>query len=239
MSPFRRLVPPLIAGAALIAAACSDAVAPTRSTIESGLPTVAAFGVPLAFSKKANGPVETSAQIVVFKIFPHAGTAKIGGFTLIYPDNAVCDPGNSGYGPNEWKKPCSTLKHPITIRGKMWVDENGVSVADFSPDIRFNPSANVYLGTIIPQIIGSDASDDVLRRTYSIGWSTRQGNTRYFFDDGAGDPDLITRFGRTTNGRANGWAQRRVEHFTGYWVREGIWCDDASLFNDPLCLLGP
>lgn len=239
MSPTRRLAPLLIASAAVIAAACSDAVAPTRSTTEPGVSTVAAPGGSPAYAKHANNGAEAGAQTIVFKIFPQRGTAKIGGFTLIYPDRAVCDPGKSGYGPNEWKKDCAPLRGAITIRGKVWV-EDGKTLVDFSPDIRFDPSKTVYLATIIPNIVGRPLSE-VLLENWRIGFWTRQGNDRTFFDDGSGDLDLATIFGTSATDptRANGWAKRRVYHFSGYFVREGIWCDPDAGFLDPLCLETP
>jgi hypothetical protein len=238
MTPMRRFVPLLIAGAAFIAAACSDAVAPTRSTTvrTRALPPVSAFrGGPASYSDAANDSAEATARTVVFTIDPTGGSVRIGGYTLIYPDNAVCDPTTSGYGPDVWKNPCTTLTEPITITAKYWYEDARLH-ADFSPDIRFDPSKTVIVATIIKELIGVELTDDVTT-AFSLWYSTRVGDTRYFIDDGATDPDLATHFG-VSDGKSNGKVNRRIYHFSGYFVREGIWCEGTE-FDDPACSENP
>ena len=230
----RRYVPLLIAGSAFIVAACRDAIAPTRSTPDSDLPTIAAFGGGSAsYAVRANDNAENKAATFVFRLNPSGGHVNIRGFTVTYPPNAVCDPNLSDYGPNEWEKPCPTLKKGITVRAKFWV-ENGVSQSDFEPDIRFNPSKNVTISTIISALQGRSADDPSLSQ-FDIGYTRREANTRYFIDDAAGNPDLATHFNFTT-----GKAWRRIQHFSGYFVQWGsIWCEDGSDLNDPACNIIP
>jgi hypothetical protein len=233
MTPMRRFVPLLIAGAAFIAAACSDAVAPTRSTTARALPTVSSLGGgPASYANLADDDAEARAKTVTFTLDPQGGKVKIGGYWISYPANAVCDPSVSSYGPDEWKNPCVTLDVPITITAKYWQDDLRQHT-DFSPDIRFDPSKTVVLTTKVKKLIGQDVTDDV-QRTYSIWYSTRVGDVRYFVDDAASDPDVATSF-EQSNGKANGKVSRRIYHFSGYFVREGIWCEDGAEFNDPLC----
>jgi len=221
----RRFVPLLIAGAALIAAACSESVAPTRPQVQSNLPTLTSFGNALVSSARANDRAESKAETFTFRISQSGGMAKIGEFYLVYPARSVCDPDRSGYGPGEWDVDCPTLNRAVTIRAKFWV-EDGRTHADFEPDIRFAPGKNVYLTAFVPEIRGREITD-ALKAQYGIFYSTRQGNTRYFIDEAVSDPSLATIFGER-NGLASGRLTRRVKHFSGYYVRSGRVCDESS-----------
>ena len=235
MSPTRRFAPLLIASVAVIAAACSDAVAPTRSTTARALPTLSSLGGgPASYANLANDDAEANAKTVVFTLKPEGGRAKVGGYWIVYPANAVCDPNQSTYGPTEWKNPCVTLDEAITITAKYWT-EDGRLHSDFSPDIRFDPAKTVVMTTLVKDLIGQDLSDDVTS-SFSIWYSTRIGDMRYFVDDAALDQDVVTNFG-STDGKSNGRVSRRIYHFSGYFVREGIWCEDGDPFADALCLV--
>ena len=227
----RRYVPLLIAGAVLIAAACSDSVAPTRSTVDSNLPTVSVLGYSSVSYSRANPSAEAKGRTQVFKMSPRGGVARFGSFSLKYPAQAVCDPIKSDYGPTEWKKDCATIRHLTTVRVKYWV-EDGRLHSDFEPDIRFNPNVIVTLSTYVPAVAGSTLSDEELQALYGMGYSTRHGNDRLLINDFVDDPSLLSAFNRNT-----GKVSRRVYHFSGYYVRSGKYCEDGSL--DPECILDP
>ena len=216
----RRYVPLLIAGAALVAAACSDSVSPTQSAEKAqALPALVPF---VGF----NASAYDQAATYTFSLSPKGGKAKIGSYTLTYDASAVCDPSTSSYGPTEWKKSCSTLTSSITITARFWV-EDGRTHADFSPDIRFDPSKSVTLSTRIPSLRGNELTDD-LRQSYAVGYSKVANGYRYFIDEAASDPSLATVFGVRSNGQSDGWVSRRVLHFSGYYVRSGRACDESS-----------
>lgn len=217
----RRYVPLLIAGSAFIAAACSDAVAPARPTSQAELSATAALVPFVGF----NASLYDRAQTYRFKLSANGGKAKIGAYTLTYGANAVCDPATSSYGPTEWQKRCKTLSKSITIVARFWV-EDGRTYADFSPDIRFDPSRNVTISTRVPGLRGADLTDE-LRSAYAVGYTRVVDGYRYFIDEAADDPSLATVFGM--KGRhANGLVSRRVLHFSGYYVRSGRVCDESS-----------
>lgn len=220
----RRYVPLLIAGAALIAAACSDSVAPTRSSNES---TLSALDGGLGSSAiRGNKRDEDGAKTTVFELRPQGGTVRLGGFILRYPAKAVCDPRTSGYGPDFWQAPCKTLNTPISITAKLWV-ENGRTHADFSPDIRFDPSKDVVMSVKNRDIKGETPSSD-WQSSYGIWYSVRVGTERMYINDAEQNPELATVFETSKRGRATGWATRKVWHFSGYYVRSGRVCDDSS-----------
>ena len=231
----RRYVPILIAGAALITAACSDSTAPTRSTSVSDLPKLSYFGGgPGSYQSYSSNHDEDNAKTVVFTIDPQGGAVRLNGFELVYPANAVCDPATSGYGPSEWKKSCETLNSAMTITAKVWVVD-GRTHADFSPDIRFDPSKDVYVSVKMRDIRGQVPQADWADK-YNIWYSTRVGDVRYFVNDAAYNPELATVFGMR-DGKATGWMTRKIWHFSGYYVRSGRVCDEFDVCVDDPALL--
>jgi hypothetical protein len=177
----------------------------------------------------ANDSAEAQAEVFTFKLKANGGRAHVGKVTIDYPANAVCDPATSTYGPDQWDVPCATLNDDITITARLWV-EDGRSHTDFSPDIRFDPSKDVYMATVIPELKGKPDNDST-RAQFSIWYSRREGEIRYLINDADGDSRLASKFDSS-----NGKAWRKVLHFSGYFVQWGtIWCDDGSDTNDPAC----
>jgi len=208
----RRFVPLLIAGAALIAAACSDPIAPTRSgpvaNLVAGPSTIASVT-----SSDVNGKTFT------FTIDPSGGNVQVGGFRLKYDANSVCNPASSGYGPEYWLKPCQTLTAPITMTARMWVSDGAV-YADFSPNIRFSPSSQVILAvkrSAIMEMTGGDATSFFPMYYFKI-----VSGSMVTVDEAANDIEL-----QTKADNSHGWVWRRIRHFTGYYVRSGFSCDET------------
>jgi hypothetical protein len=109
---------------------------------------------------------------------------------------------------------------------KFWV-EDGRTYADFSPDIRFEPSKSVVISARVPSLRGQEITD-ALRQEYSLGYTRVVDGIRYLIDEAATDPSLATVFGTDWSGNANGRLSRRLLHFSGYYVRSGRTCDDTS-----------
>src|SRR5262245_57297374 len=97
----RRYVPLLIAGALLLAAACSDTVAPSA--------TAPASTSLSAFAGTASARIKNQPRTLTLVLHAKGGHAKLGDFTLEYPAGAVCDPATSSYGPDFLTTPCQTL----------------------------------------------------------------------------------------------------------------------------------
>lgn len=213
----RRFVPLLIAGAVLIAAACSDPIAPSRSTSVAQMVTGSA--TPTSISD------DNWSGTFTFALSPSGGSVKIGGFRLDYDANAVCDPATSGYGPEYWLADCTTLAAPLTMTAKITIVDGRTSI-DFSPDIRFRPSAVVNLGVKRKDVYLAPLTDE-LSRSYSILYFRDVNGVRQYFDESASDSDMGTHV-EPSQGRV--W--RRIRHFSGYYVRSGDRCDEAL---DPTC----
>ena len=211
----RRYVPILIAGAAFIAAACRETIAPTRS-----VGSLTTGRVPVAYSYAA--PIQVKTKTLTFTLDPQGGQVKVGDFTLDYPANAVCDPATSGYGDDMWELPCETLNEPITITATYWwVNKN--AFVDFQPDIRFSPDKEVFISTKR----GAKKAEDL--DAFTMFYFKQVGGTWYFYNDGSVDPSVATQ--RDFNSKR---VWRRVKHFSGISLSSGALCEETV--GDPDCL---
>jgi hypothetical protein len=215
----RRFVPLLIAGVLLLAAACSDSIAPTPSASGSVL-ELSRNG--LAAAKKKKQPPAGTVYTEQFFIPAAGGTVHVGEFTLNFPSNSVCNPLTSGYGKKSWDKPCETLAVDFAITAKYWV-ENGESFVEFSPDIRFDPSKTVMISTNRPELIGKNGIGE-----YKLFYWTRNLHGKQKHDEGSYDQTLRTQFNPET-----GDVFRRIKHFSGISISSGWGCDDTV--GDPDC----
>jgi hypothetical protein len=215
----RRYFPLLIAGVALIAAACSDSITPRHSESAQGS-KLTVFGAPVAFITAVDPNVHTDT--VVFTLDPAGGSVKVGDFWIDYEANAVCDPSTSGYGPETWDLPCETLTEPITITATYWW-ENGLSYVDFSPDIRFSPDKQVLTSTVRPTVTAAGLG-------YFKMWYFRTiDNTRYVLDEAAVDETLVTQHDYPEH-----LVWRRMKHFSGITLSSGSPCE--ATLGDPDCV---
>jgi len=222
MNTTRRYIPILIAGCALIAAACRDSVAPTPTNA-----SVVAYGQVAASSRVTRGH-EEGVKTFVFSMRPQGGRVRLGDFTLTYDANAVCDPATSGYGPTLWMTACETLKRPIEITARFWT-EDGHNFAEFKPDIRFSPSADVTLLVNRPEIIGR-RRDQIETFKYSIWYVLYIGDERLYIDESAVDPSVAMQYDIRS-----GKAWRRIRHFSGWSVRTGRSGGDCDSSGEGSC----
>jgi hypothetical protein len=203
----------------MLAAACSDSIAPTPSASGSAL-ELSRSGV--AAAKKKHPPAGT-VYTEHFLIPAAGGTVHVGEFTLDFPSNSVCNPLTSGYGKKSWDEPCETLSADFAITATYWY-ENGESVIEFSPDIRFDPSKTVTIATNRPALIGKNGLGE-----YQLFYWTRSLHGRQKHDEASFDHSLRTYFNPAT-----GDVFRRIQHFSGISISLGTWCDDTV--GDPDCV---
>jgi hypothetical protein len=136
------------------------------------------------------------------------------GNRITFPAGSLCDPSNSSYGAGTWDQPCPVAQSPVTISAKAWLDASGDPRIDFSPDVRFVPTANP-LGWVTITFTDFFASIDPLAailycRTPTAGCT----------NEALTDPTLATVVNPVT-----GTLTRRIKHFSGYNVAAG----DAAL----------
>jgi hypothetical protein len=218
MHNMRRYVPVLIAGMALIAAACRDTVAPPKQ-----LTTLVRFG-DRSYSSVVDANEGQNAVEVLFDIPAAGGSVRVGEFTITFDANAVCDPTTSGYGPEFWLQDCQTLTTDFPITARVFT-ANGQSHVEFFPDIRFHPAKNVIASVVRPEIRG--ASDEQLA-VFEVWYTKRIEDTRYYIDEAWFDPSLATQFDRD-----KGLVIRPMRHFSGAVIHVGDFCLEVPL--DPAC----
>ncbi|MDB4916823.1 MAG: hypothetical protein JWM95_4467 [Gemmatimonadetes bacterium] len=159
-----------------------------------------------------------------FTISPAGGRYIVGNHVVEIPANAVCDPDKSSYGPGTWDSSCKTIKSSLKIHAEVRTSTSGRVWLDFSPNIRFAPSADAdnwaYIWFWAPAAIGaSDLSKFNVLYASSIGGATT--------DESVQDPSL-----RTYVDTRFGIVKRRIKHFSGYTSSSGKACDPNL---DPDC----
>jgi hypothetical protein len=212
----------VVANVAVIAvlAGCSDNtfVAPSaeQSAVTSAAPVttmMAPEGRP-SLSLSGGAAVNTTAD---FTVGPQGGVFFIGNHAVVFPRKSICDPATSTYG--DWDASCQTIGKPIQIHAVVR-NENGRTWVDFSPELRFAPSADpsrwVWMYMYTPDARG--AQGDLSR--YNILYAQSIGGTTV--DDAAGDSTL-----RTYVDTHTGISFRRIKHFSGYTASAGRDCENS------------
>jgi hypothetical protein len=135
------------------------------------------------------------------------------GNSLYVPQDGVCDPDKSSYGPTEWDKPCVVGKKPINLTIKAWLNQMGYIRVDFEPALRFSPN-----GVTLLRMTDSRFATDPRYKIYYCPTLTGR-----CIDESVTDPTLVTV-------KVGNIFQRRIKHFSGYNVaaRE---CTDPDCSN--------
>jgi len=215
----RRLLPNLLAGAALLlASACSDAVAPDATSRKA----------PTASPDLASYEAITSRLGTTLTLDPQGNDYTFGSFQLHVPAGAVCDPATSGYGVGTWDLPCTPLNRSMRLRANVSF-ENGRAWVDFHPNVRFVPSDDpsnwVTLTTrrTAAQLRRAYVSGGL--RSFALLYAPAIGETP--IDEGATDPSVVT-FANLRNGMI--W--RRLKHFSGFTISAGFVCEPTADNNN-------
>jgi hypothetical protein len=138
------------------------------------------------------------------------GDFKIAGEHWIHiPRGAICNPVTSTYGPSEWDESCPPAAGKITVTAVSLRDSSGRPRIDFTPAMRFVPSAKtngwVYL-TFADRLASRERDARIL---YC-------GDDAVCVDETVDDATLMTN--RSTK---LGTVSRRIKHFSGYLVTAG------------------
>ncbi len=179
-------------------AACAD----------SGLePTGGA--APRVVAQSSSGKADTT--ITQFTIDPKSGSHfNVGSsHSLFVPAKSVCDPATSSYGVGRWEESCTPLKSRLVITAKTWTRADGSPAVDFSPSLRFMPSAKGEVATL----------------TMKLDATTSTSNLRFFYCATPTSPcydEAVTDSSLTVSVDAHrNTASRRIKHFSGYNVSSG------------------
>jgi hypothetical protein len=143
-----------------------------------------------------------------FTVTARGGRFALGADTIVIPAHAICDPRTSGYGEDTWDRPCAPATAPIEITAEVRESPAagrgaaGARWIDFSPDLRFVPSAD---------------SARWVRLTYR--GRNGDGGTRVAAPIGSqASPTGATAAAAPQRGVVR-W--RRIRHFSGYQVHAG------------------
>ena len=195
----RRFIPLLIAGVALVATACGDAIAPTRSD-DAALTRVSG---PLSSAK--NGYVGQNALYTHVIIRAAGGDINVGPFTVNFPANAVCTRATTQYEHANWDAPCTPRNHDVYLQAAYWT-ENGVPFVEFLADLRFVPGKTVTL-SFPASLLPSDFDPAVATVAY---WK-RDRNGRIVNHE-----TLVTSYHAAADR-----IQSVIKHFSGYVITSG------------------
>lgn len=192
--------------------ACNDGVtAPRRATTPKGAPS-------LDVIVNSMSDDSTSAD---FTVTPTGGVFIIGKHAIKFPANAICNPETSSYGPTEWDQPCDVLTTDIQIHAEVRNLE-GRAWVDFTPSLRFAPTDSS--DNFVWIMMKSDAAASAPLNAMSILWTPAIGAEG--INEAASDSTL-----RTYVWRAGGIVFRRIKHFSGYAVNDGVTSDAATLID--------
>jgi hypothetical protein len=207
----------LVGAVAALAVACRDSiVAPARTPN-----TLSASRLP-AFSK--SGPAHDQTVIGTIELSPAGGTYHVGDFDVVMPAGAVCDPATTKYGVGHWNDDCTPAVRSVTVN-VVAVSKHGQVRVDFTPDIRFRPSAGAVT-------IQTQAYRDLL-----TSGAVRQLSRSSSFFDGFVILYVPTRGQGVDEGRSasrsmvthvdlsTGLVWRQIKHFSGYLISAGQKCD--------------
>jgi hypothetical protein len=129
------------------------------------------------------------------------------GNAIEFPAGSVCDPDHTTYGSTEWDKPCAAARRPVTVSVKAWLDAAGHPSIDFSPNIRFVPSA-LPAGWVNLTFADERAAFDAAFEILTCRSAGEQCNL-----ESTQDSTLETRRNAVTRK-----VTRRIKHFSGYSV---------------------
>jgi hypothetical protein len=157
--------------------------------------------------------------VSTFTISPAGGVYLVGNHAVVFPARSVCDPATSSYGEGTWDESCTPLKRALKVTAQV-VTTNGAQAIDFTPSIRFVPSADpsrwVWLYMYTP---GARGASDLSQ--FNILFAPSLGATPV--NDALTDPTM-----RTYVDSRTGISFRRIKHFTGYIAPAGFTCDANS-----------
>jgi len=184
-------------------AACSDGVtAPRRATLPKGAPSLDVI---------VNHMSEDSTS-ADFTVTPTGGVFIIGKHAVSFPAYSICDPQTSSYGAAEWDAPCETLTSNIDIHAEVR-SLDGRTWVDFTPALRFVPTENA--DNYVWILMKSDVAATAELSAMSILWAPAIGEEG--INEAISDSTL-----RTYVWRTGGIVFRRIKHFSGYNVPDGV-----------------
>jgi hypothetical protein len=182
------------------------AAVPALALAVAGLTVACADGPTAPVAAPARALLATSTtgtSTVTLTIAPTTtATFTVNSHRVKIVAGSVCDPATAGYGPALWDAPCQPAATTVRVTAKAWTGADGRPVVTFSPDLRFVPGK---VNTI--WLLDRAAA---AQQTGVLAWCPTGAAT--CVDEGKTDASLVTQY------TADGYAYRRLKHFSGYTV---------------------
>jgi len=201
----------LAALAAGLTAACADDPTAPRAPAAAGQSSLSGYtSVVTTTSTSATSVTSVTSSSssggtssVTLTISPTtSATFQINAHKVRIVAGSVCDPATSGYGPTLWDAPCTPAAATVTVTAKSWTDANGRPRVSFWPDLRFVPGK---VNTIWLMDKNAAASQSGV-----LAWCPTGGTA--CVDESETDASLVTNY------TSDGYAYRRLKHFSGYTI---------------------
>ena len=205
--------------------ACSD---PTTSLRRAAPQAPAAPAFDFSATGTALGVSESD-----FVVDGGGGSFSLGAYTVTFSGNSVCDPAVSTYGETEWDKNCTVLGDGQSIKVHATVSRTSDGIAvDFTPSLRFSPSAKVIVSTdVFASYILENQDYFKTHRSalsaFAILYTPSLGSKGV--SDFTTDRSVATHVDLST-----GLVWRRVKHFSGYSIITGEACEPSP--DNPDCV---
>lgn len=186
------------------AAACGDTtVGPSAQTSNAHGIAVSGVSAELSYWKTATFTITIDPR--------RASIVNLGsGNKVSFPAGSLCDPATSSYGPTEWDAPCAAARAPVVETVNAWLDASGHPQVDFSPHLRFVPSASSDGWVMLTLGDRAAAADPAFNILYCSDPSA------ICMDESKSDPTLAT-----VHEPLPGRLVRHLKHFSGYLVGAG------------------
>ena len=217
VAPRRASALAALALAAGVTAACADDPTAPRAPAAAGQSSLSGYTSVVTTTSTnvtsgtsgTSGTSVTSSSLgggtasVTLTISPTtSATFQINAHKVRIVAGSVCDPATSGYGPTLWDAPCTPAIATVTVTAKSWTDANGRPRVSFSPDLRFVPGK---VNTIWLMDKNAAASQSGV-----LAWCPTGGTV--CVDESETDASLVTNY------TSDGYAYRRLKHFSGYTI---------------------
>ncbi len=131
---------------------------------------------------------------------------------IFFPNNTICDPATSSYGPTAWDEPCTKLTAPIEVTARAYTTPEGYPRVDFMPALRFSHKGNLS----VTLWLKDRSTDPAQFFTVLYCPDAPAGTTAVCVDESEAD-----RKQSTHADRSRGLLYRRLKHFSGYTVGVG------------------
>jgi hypothetical protein len=191
-------------GAAMTRTSSTVTISSGSTTTSSGTTIVSTSSTS---SSSSTGTQGDTARVTLTVTPTTTATFQVNVHRVRIVAGSICEPATSGYGVGTWDAPCKPAAGTVTITAKSWTNAQGRPVVSFSPDVRFVPGKINTIWLMDPKA--------ALQKADPLTWCPAGATT--CVNEAQSDPSLATTY------TSDGYATRRIKHFSGFTVGFGAW----------------